>query len=100
MYDLLIANCDLLTMAGEGAGYVQDGAVAVVGSKIVAVGPRDDIEKNDAARRSIDAAGNLIMPGLVDVHLHSASVVARGLAQEVATWMGSAYGPLVRHIRR
>ncbi|MBX3070167.1 MAG: amidohydrolase family protein [Thermomicrobiales bacterium] len=99
MYDLLITNATLLTMAGDGAGYIEDGAVAVEGSKIVAVGPREEVEGNDRARQTIDAGGNLIMPGLVDVHMHSASVIARGLAQEVATWMGSAYGPLVRHIR-
>ena len=33
------------------------------------------------------------MPGLVDAHIHSAAVMARGWAQEVATWMASAYGP-------
>ena len=38
------------------------------------------------------------MPGLIDVHMHSAATVARGLAQEVDAWMGSAYGPMVRHI--
>jgi 5-methylthioadenosine/S-adenosylhomocysteine deaminase len=57
------------------------------------------VEENDRAAQTIDAAGNLIMPGLIDVHIHSAATVARGLAQEVATWMGSAYGPLIRHAR-
>lgn len=99
MYDVLITNATLLTMSGAGVGFIDQGAVAISGSKIVAVGSRQDVESNDRARQTIDADGNLIMPGLIDVHMHSAAVVARGLAQEVATWMGSAYGPLVRHIR-
>jgi 5-methylthioadenosine/S-adenosylhomocysteine deaminase len=99
VYDLLISNCDLLTMEGDGVGYVPDGAVAIDGRTIVAVGPRDAVEANDRAAQTIDAGGNLVMPGLVDVHLHSASTIGRGLAQEVRTWMGSAYGPLVRHTR-
>lgn len=99
MYDLLITNADLLTMASDGVGYIENGAVAIDGRLIVAAGPRAQVEANDRAGQTIDARGNLIMPGLIDVHLHSASVIARGLAQEVATWMGSAYGPLVRHAR-
>jgi 5-methylthioadenosine/S-adenosylhomocysteine deaminase len=99
MYDLLITNADLLTMAGDGAGYIEDGAVAIEGRSIAAVGARVDVERHDRARQTIDAGGNLIMPGLIDVHLHSAATIARGLAQEVETWMGSAYGPLIRHAR-
>jgi 5-methylthioadenosine/S-adenosylhomocysteine deaminase len=99
MYDLLITNADLLTMAGDGAGYIEDGAVAIEGRSISAVGARAEVEGNNRARQTIDAGGNLIMPGLIDVHIHSAATIARGLAQEVATWMGSAYGPLIRHAR-
>lgn len=99
MYDLLITNADLLTMEGDGVGYLRDGAVAIEGRTIVAVGPRAEIEERDRPAQTIDAQGGLVMPGLIDVHMHSASVIARGLAQEVATWMGSAYGPLVRHTR-
>lgn len=99
MYDLIITNCDLMTMRGEGVGFVEDGAVAIDGRTIVAAGPRNKVESNDRARQTIDASGGIVMPGLIDVHLHSAAVIARGLAQEVATWMGSAYGPLIRHAR-
>ena len=52
----------------------------------------------DRPVQTIDATGCLVMPGLIDVHMHSAATVARGLAQEVDAWMGSAYGPMVRHI--
>lgn len=97
MYDVLITGGHLLTMAGDGVGFVEDGAVAIEGRRIVAVGPRAIVEANDRARTTIDATDRLVMPGLIDAHIHSAATLARGLAQEVETWMGSAYGPLIRH---
>ncbi len=97
MFDRVIAGCDLLTMTGEGVGYIQNGAVAIRGRTIAAVGSREDVESAGSAKETIDASNMLVMPGLIDVHQHSPATVARGLAQEVAAWMGSAYGPLVRH---
>ena len=38
MYDLLIRGGHLLTMTGEGVGFVEHGAVAIQGREIVAVG--------------------------------------------------------------
>jgi len=99
MVDTLITGGHLLTMAGDGVGYVEDGAVAIDGGKIVAVGPRAEVEeKAGNAKETIDATDRLVMPGLVDAHTHSSAVLARGWAQEVATWMASAFGPLGRHI--
>jgi 5-methylthioadenosine/S-adenosylhomocysteine deaminase len=99
MYDTLITGGHLLTMAGEGVGFVADGAVAIDGRRIVAVGPRAEVEANDRARETIDATGRLVMPGLVDAHTHSASVLARGWAQEVHPWMAQAMGPIGRHLQ-
>ncbi len=98
MYDLLIRGGHLLTMTGEGVGFVERGAVAIQGRQIAAVGPEAETISLDTPVQTIDATGCLVMPGLIDVHMHSAATVARGLAQEVSAWMGSAYGPIVRHI--
>ncbi len=65
---------------------------AIAGREIVAVGLEDEIALIDQPVQTIDATGCLVMPGLIDVHMHSAATVARGLAQEVSAWMGSAYG--------
>jgi 5-methylthioadenosine/S-adenosylhomocysteine deaminase len=85
-------------MTGEGLGFVERGAVAIQGREIVAVGSEVEFSAIDQPVQTIDASGCLVMPGLIDVHMHSATTVARGLAQEVSAWMGSAYGPIVRHI--
>lgn len=98
MYDTLITGGCLLTMQGDGVGFVEDGTVAIEGGKIVAVGSRPEIEAAGQARETIDATNRLVMPGLVDAHTHSAAVLGRGWAQEVQTWMASAYGPMMRHV--
>jgi 5-methylthioadenosine/S-adenosylhomocysteine deaminase len=97
--DTIIVGGHMLTMADGSVGFIENGAVAIDGRKIVAVGPCDEIDRVDEANQVIDASDKLVMPGLVDAHLHSAATAGRGWAQEVKTWMASAYGPLMRHVK-
>lgn len=39
------------------------------------------------------------MPGMIDAHVHSATTLARGLAQEVSPWITNVYRPLMRQAR-
>lgn len=98
MLDTLITGGHLLTMTGPGVGFVEDGAVGIRGRKIVAVGPRAQVEAQGPATMTLDARDRLVMPGLVDAHMHSAAVLGRGWAQEVEKWMDSAYGPMLRNV--
>src|SRR4051812_42597910 len=97
MIDTLITGGHLLTMTGDGTGFMRNGSVAIDGRRIVATGPTSEIDAQFEARRVIDARDRLVMPGLVDAHMHSAATLGRGLAQEVTPWMANAYGPLMRH---
>ena len=98
MVSQAIVGGHLLTMSGEGVGFVEDGVVVIEGRHIVAVGERGAVPGVDIVDEIIDARGCIVMPGLIDAHLHSAATTGRGWAQEVATWMASAYGPLMRHV--
>ena len=54
-------------------GVIEDGAVAVSGDQITAVGPTAEIIqqiKTDRQTKVIDAAGKVVLPGLVDPHTH------------------------------
>jgi 5-methylthioadenosine/S-adenosylhomocysteine deaminase len=81
--DLLITHAHLFTLAGEGVGYLGDGAVAVTGDRIAGVGPTRELEGRFQAAETIDAAGCAVLPGLIDAHMHTPRAVARGVAQDV-----------------
>ncbi|MEZ4497155.1 MAG: amidohydrolase family protein, partial [Thermomicrobiales bacterium] len=87
----------ILTMAGDGVGFIERGAIAIDNGVIVAIGPADSLDSRDTPREVIDATDRIVMPGLVDAHLHSAATTGRGWAQEISPWMASGYGPLMRH---
>jgi 5-methylthioadenosine/S-adenosylhomocysteine deaminase len=60
------------------------GAIAIDGRDIVAVDTPEAIAGRFDARESIDAAGNIVMPGLVNTHTHAPMVLYRGLADDLA----------------
>jgi 5-methylthioadenosine/S-adenosylhomocysteine deaminase len=79
--DLLITNGIVMTVDPDHR-VIQHGAVAVVGDTITAVGPADTVASLPA-RETIDAAGGIIMPGLVNTHTHAAMTLFRGLADDL-----------------
>ena len=54
----------------EGDEIIEDGTIVVTGNRIAAVGPRASTPVPPGAR-TIDAAGQTIVPGIVDVHAHA-----------------------------
>jgi 5-methylthioadenosine/S-adenosylhomocysteine deaminase len=60
------------------------GAVAVDGAEIVAVDTADAIGRQFKGSDIIDAAGQIVMPGLVNTHTHAPMVLFRGLADDLA----------------
>jgi 5-methylthioadenosine/S-adenosylhomocysteine deaminase len=98
--DLLITGAHLLTMQGEGVGYVPDGAIAVAGDRIAAVGPTAGVAARFRAVEQVDASGCAVLPGLIDAHMHTPLALVRGVAQDVTNWMQRALAPYSRHITR
>jgi 5-methylthioadenosine/S-adenosylhomocysteine deaminase len=96
--DVLIAHAHLFTMQGEGVGYVADGALAVRGSRIAAVGPTAELVARFEPAETIDATECAVLPGLVDAHMHTPLAIVRGVAQDVKHWMQLALAPYARHI--
>ena len=52
------------------AGILTDAAVAVHGDKIIAVGPREKLERDYPTADQIDCDRGVLTPGLVDSHTH------------------------------
>jgi 5-methylthioadenosine/S-adenosylhomocysteine deaminase len=65
------------------AALISPGAVAIVGNRIAAVGDSGKISAAYEARRRIDAAGCLVIPGLVNAHTHAAMTCYRGMADDL-----------------
>ena len=80
---LLITNAVVVTMDAT-ARVIQDGAVAVDGADIVAVDGADAVRKQFRGAETIDAGGQIVMPGLVNTHTHAPMVLYRGLADDLA----------------
>ncbi|MGI5453337.1 amidohydrolase [Streptomyces sp. CA-249302] len=80
--DLLVHGGDVLTV-DEAGTVVRDGAVAVHEGEIVAVGAAEELRTRFTATEVIDAAGCLVLPGLVNTHTHLAMTLLRGLADDV-----------------
>lgn len=81
--DLLIEGAVVLPMTGPDDLY-WDGAVAVHEGRIVAVGEREEISRAHPADETIDARGQLAMPGLVNTHMHLFGSFMRGLVNDLS----------------
>jgi 5-methylthioadenosine/S-adenosylhomocysteine deaminase len=79
--DLLVTNGIVITMDADGR-IVENGAVAVTGDTITALGAASDLDVPNA-REIIDADGGIIMPGLINTHTHAAMTLFRGLADDL-----------------
>ncbi|WP_342431638.1 amidohydrolase [Neobacillus sp. FSL H8-0543] len=96
--DLIIRNGLVMTMEGKGVGMIENGAVAIKGNTIQAVGSTLEITRNFSAEREIDAKDKLVMPGLIDAHIHTGLALLRGVAQDINHWMQKGLWPFMKHL--
>ena len=86
--DLLVLGGTIVTMDGA-RRVIDEGGIAVTGGRIVAVGPRAEIEKHYTTHQIINADGKLIVPGLINGHTHIPMTLFRGLADvlDLQEWL-------------
>ncbi len=63
---------------------ILDGAVAVVGSTIEAVGKTDNVKNKYKTFAFHDMSNHIIMPGLINSHVHVHQALLRGCADDVS----------------
>jgi putative selenium metabolism protein SsnA len=80
----LLMNGVVVT-GGERPLVFVDGALAWSGERILAVGEAAELRLRFPQAHTLDAAGGLIMPGLINLHHHFYSALARGLAPAAPT---------------
>lgn len=86
-------SCDLLIVRGTvitvdpGRRVIEDGAVAIKGDRIVAVGGSAELQATYSAAKTIDAFRQAVLPGLIDSHAHA----GHGLLKTMGGGDGNAW---------
>ncbi len=77
--NILIKNVRIFTNDAQDT-LLENQAVVVEGTRIGAIGPEEELQARYPKYRYIDGSGRLLMPGLVNAHMHFYGTFARGLA--------------------
>lgn len=80
--DLLIVGGTIVTM-NDKREIIENGAIAVTNGKIDLMGTRRIVTSNVRAKRTIDATGKVVIPGLVNTHTHVPMSLFRGIADDM-----------------
>jgi 5-methylthioadenosine/S-adenosylhomocysteine deaminase len=80
--DLIVRGGLVVTM-DPSARVIENGSVAIRGERLLAVSTDREIARRYRASRVIDAAGKVVMPGLINAHTHVPMVLFRGIADDL-----------------
>ena len=80
--DLLVLGGTIVTM-DQTRRIIDDGGIAITNGRIVAIGPRAEIESAYTARQRVNSNGKVLAPGLINGHTHIPMVLFRGLADDL-----------------
>ncbi len=80
--DTILYGGTVVTM-NQSFDVIRDGAVALRGAEIVAVGTRAEVLAQYHAEHKVDCAGSVVLPGLVNAHTHVPMTLLRGLADDL-----------------
>lgn len=94
--DLLVTHSWVVTMDADRRVF-RDGALAIAGDRIVAVGPSDALEQTVVAREVIDGRDRFVVtPGMVNCHVHiTGEPITRGNVPDDADWATNVFEWLI-----
>jgi 5-methylthioadenosine/S-adenosylhomocysteine deaminase len=94
---LLVTGGLVITMDAR-QPVVENGAVAVDGGRILAVGPSADLAARYTAKKIVDARRMAVMPGFVDSHHHFLQNFHKGTRDDLALldWIDNVSVPRIR----
>jgi 5-methylthioadenosine/S-adenosylhomocysteine deaminase len=94
--DLIITHAHVITM-NVTRDIIEDGAVIIKDARILAVGPAA-LAAHYTAPKTIDARGDLVMPGMINTHTHASMTVFRGLGDDVRDRLSKLIFPLEKNL--
>ena len=80
--DLLIVGGTIVTMNAE-REVIENGAIGITNGKIEIMGTRRVVAMNVIAKRTINATGKVVIPGLINTHTHIPMTLFRGIADDM-----------------
>jgi 5-methylthioadenosine/S-adenosylhomocysteine deaminase len=80
--DVILSAGHVVTMDAQ-KRVISNGAVAIRGTRIAAVGTRAEIDKRFQSKRRIDEPAALLIPGLINTHTHAPMALLRGIADDM-----------------
>ncbi len=95
MSSILVTGGTLVTMDAR-RRVITDGGILIEGSRISKVGKSSEMRIQSNAEFEIDAKGMVILPGLIDTHVHLAQAMLRGCADDTSLidWLQKFVWPL------
>ncbi len=91
---LLVTGGTVLTRDAGGT-VIENGAVAIAGERIAAIGAAAELAARYPDARTVPAAGRIVLPGLINSHTHVPMTLFRGLADdlELMEWLQDVIFP-------
>ena len=80
--DWIVTSKSIVTIDAQ-RRVIENGAAAINGNTVVAVGPRAENEKRFTARNRLDRPNAALIPGLINTHTHAAMSLYRGIADDL-----------------
>jgi 5-methylthioadenosine/S-adenosylhomocysteine deaminase len=99
--DLIVEYGHVITQNPAGDEYA-DGVIVVDGNTIRAVGNADELRGHYQPRRTINARGRFIFPGLINTHTHLFQSFLKGFGEgiHVHSWINEVTIPVIRAMDR
>ncbi len=98
MVDFLLSGGIVYTMDAS-RRIIEDGALAIEGSRILDVGPKEELAGKHSVERVIDASGMAVLPGFVNVHTHLPSIFVRGVYGVVRQGLYQVLFPVKKYLK-
>lgn len=80
---MLFTNATVITMNPQ-RDIINNGAIATQGNRIVAIDKTPVLRERYPLEEVVDVSGKVIIPGLIDTHVHLAQALIRGCADDMA----------------
>ncbi|MDA7947758.1 MAG: amidohydrolase family protein [Hyphomicrobiaceae bacterium] len=81
--NLLITGATVVTLDVE-RNIISDGAIAIAGDRIAAVGLSDELRQRFPNAEILDARGKAVLPGFINSHTHAVLLVLRGTVEDMS----------------